>query len=85
MPYYKKKTEDSTPKGVKAYCQVCNKVMVIPKDASFCGECGTELEEVNKVHECGNKIPSWLKYCQFCGKVNNQDLIDRKIKEEIKI
>ena len=72
---WKKKEEGSEPasKLRKVYCNNCNKVMSVHKEAKFCQECGDEVKETYMEHSCGAKIASWTKFCCFCGEKNRED------------
>jgi NADH pyrophosphatase NudC (nudix superfamily) len=72
---WKKKEEGSEPasKLKKVYCNNCNKVMSVHKEAPFCSECGQETGDVFVEHSCGAKIAAWTKFCCFCGEKNREN------------
>lgn len=75
MAYYnhKKKDESAPPPNTKKlYCNNCNKVQSVHKDASFCSECGGTLDSTYLIHSCGANIPAWTKFCSFCGEKNRE-------------
>lgn len=71
---WKKKTEGASPSSglKKVYCNNCNKVMSVHKEATFCSECGQETGETYVEHSCGAKIAAWTKFCIFCGEKNRE-------------
>lgn len=47
------------------YCKNCGKLL--PDDAKFCLECGTEVSNYNLCPGCSKPLEDGAKFCAFCG------------------